>query len=268
MIVSIGENMHSYTPIDSFEVHHQPLDVISKDKKKLKGIYFFSNLDTTYATVIFVHGIRSKKEYYFERAEELANQGIATLAMDLRAHGASEGDYCTFGFHEVSDVQCFVDTLLKINGINHKIGLWGQSLGGAISLLTLAAEPRLDFGVIESTYANYPEITADYTVHTIGFRLPKFISDYNLWRATQIAEFDITNLNPEDACKKIEQPILLIHGTEDDKIDISYAHRNFEALKTTDKTFLPIPGANHQNVWKIGGDDYFKKVYTFIIESK
>jgi alpha-beta hydrolase superfamily lysophospholipase len=264
MIVTIGENTHVYKSIDEFKLTYQPLDIKAKDGKIMKGIYCASNLDTTYATVIFVHGIRSKKEYYFERAEEMANNGLATLVMDLRAHGASEGDYCTFGYNEVGDIQCFIDTLLKLKGAEHKIGLWGQSLGGAISLLTLADDTRLDFGVIESTYANYAEITEDYTVHTIGFRLPKFLSDYNLWRATQIAEFDITHLNPEEACAKIEQPILLIHGTVDDKIKIDYAHRNFKALKTTDKTFLPVEGADHMNVWKIGGATYFDKVYSFI----
>lgn len=264
MIVTIGENTHTYPPIEEFNLTFQPLDITAKDGKVMKGIYCSSNLDTTYATIIFVHGIRSKKEYYFERAEEMANEGFATLVMDLRAHGASEGDYCTFGFNEVGDIQCFIDTLLKIRGAEHKIGLWGQSLGGAISLLTLAEDSRLDFGVIESTYANYAEITEDYTVHTIGFRLPKFLTDYNLWRATQIASFDITHLNPEEACSKIEQPILLIHGTVDDKILIDYAHRNFKALKTTQKTFLQVEGADHMNVWKIGGDEYFKKVYSFI----
>ena len=91
------------------------------------------------------------------------------------------------------------------------------------------------------------------------------MNDYNLWRATQIAEFELTDLNPEDACAKIEQPILLIHGTLDDKILIDYAHRNFKALKTNLKTFLKVEGADHMNVWKIGGSAYFEKVYSFII---
>ncbi len=265
MIVVIGENTHVYDPIESFELNHFPIDVKAKDGKVMKGIYCESNLDTTFATVIFVHGIRSKKEYYFERAEEMANKGMATLLMDLRAHGASEGDYCTFGYNEVGDVQLFIDTILALKGQEHKIGLWGQSLGGAISLLTLAKDKRLDFGVIESTYANYPEIIKDYSVHTLGFSLPDFLNDYNLWRATQIAEFELTDLNPEDACAKIEQPILLIHGTLDDKILIDYAHRNFKALKTNLKTFLKVEGADHMNVWKIGGSAYFEKVYSFII---
>ena len=61
MIVVIGENTHVYDPIESFELNHFPIDVKAKDGKVMKGIYCESNLDTTFATVIFVHGIRSKK---------------------------------------------------------------------------------------------------------------------------------------------------------------------------------------------------------------
>ncbi len=262
MIVVIDRGNKEYPPITEFAINHQPLTITASDGAQIKGIYCSSNLDTTYATIVFVHGIRSKKEYYFERAEELANEGFATLVFDLRAHGESDGDYCTYGHCEVGDVQCFVDTLLKLQP-NIPIGLWGQSLGGAISLLTLAQEPRLAFGIIESTYANLNQIIKDYSYQTMGLHLG-WINDYVIWRAEQLAGFDQTQLNPEEACSKIKQPIYYVHGTADDKILIDYGHRNFNALKTTNKTFVPVESADHMNVWKTGGENYFKRIYSWV----
>jgi uncharacterized protein len=262
MIVVIDRGQKEYPPITDFDIKHQPLVISANDGAQIKGIYCQSNLDTTYATVVFVHGIRSKKEYYFERAEEMANQGIATLVFDLRAHGESDGDYCTYGQNEVGDIQCFVDTLLKLQP-NTPIGLWGQSLGGAISLLTLSKEPRLSFGIIESTYANLNQIIKDYSVQMIGFGLG-WINDYVIWRAEQMAGFDQTLLNPEEACPQIKQPIFYVHGTQDDKILIDYGQRNFKAIQSLNKLFVPVEGADHMNVWKIGGPAYFSRIYNWV----
>lgn len=71
---------------------------------------FFSK--ATSRTIILLHGIRGYKEHFSELAIRLNGKGYNTLALDLRAHGDSDGKYCTYGFYEKYDVQKAVDFLI------------------------------------------------------------------------------------------------------------------------------------------------------------
>ncbi|ARN77291.1 hypothetical protein BST97_04450 [Nonlabens spongiae] len=52
--------------------------------------------------------------------------GFNTVAMNLRAHRSSNGDFCTFGAKEKFDVQKVTQKLLQSGHQN--IGVWGQSV--------------------------------------------------------------------------------------------------------------------------------------------
>jgi alpha-beta hydrolase superfamily lysophospholipase len=229
---------------------------------KLSGLFVESNLDTTYAAIVYLHGIGGAKEHYLGKAEEMANQGYASMLVDLRAHGHSEGDYITYGYSEVDDVKRFTKAA-KLLAPKCKLGIWGQSLGGAISLQIMAADTLIDFGIIESTYTTFDEIVYSYSKRYFKINLGWF-NDYVIWRAQSLASFDKTGIHPIDACKKVKQPVLLVHGDQDKRISIDFAHANFDALACTDKKLLIVEGANHVNVWNTGGAKYKNNVLTFI----
>lgn len=192
----------------------------------------------------------------------LNRQGYNTLALDLRAHGDSEGEYCTYGYYEKYDVQRALDYLLT-KGVDSNIGVWGQSLGGAIALQTLAIEPRLKFGIIESTFSEFTTIVDDYSERMFGFSIP-FVNQYALYRASEIANFKPEEVSPQESAKKIRQPVLVAHGTADTHIKFAYGKANFDKLASDQKIFLPIEGAVHHNVWQVGGKTYFEKVFSFL----
>ncbi|MFT5055883.1 MAG: esterase/lipase [Pseudoalteromonas distincta] len=73
--------------------------------------------------------------------------------------------------------------------------------------------------------------------------------------------------NQLNIAKNIEQPILIIHGNKDKRINIQYAKSNFSKIPSSKKEFIEIENANHLNVWKIGGSKYFERVITFIEEN-
>ena len=58
--------------------------------------------------------------------------------------------------------------------------------------------------------------------------------------------------------------MLLIHGDADEKIPIAFNRDNFQALKTSDKTFYTVKGAGHEDVQAVGGADYQKKLLDFL----
>jgi fermentation-respiration switch protein FrsA (DUF1100 family) len=44
-------------------------------------------------------------------------------------------------------------------------------------------------------------------------------------------------------------PLLVIHGEEDQVIPLSNGQRLFELSPSEDKTFLPVPGAGHNDLF-------------------
>ncbi len=262
LIVSKRSSDKPYPDIREFNIHFESFPIISHDGLRLANFFCFSNLDTIKGTILFIHGIGSRKERFIPMAEALADNGFQSILIDLRAHGQSHGDYITYGYNETKDISDLItcaDTTYNLQSI----GIWGQSLGGAISLQMLAKDKRIDFGIIESTYSTFDEVIHDYSNRIVGFPLG-FLNDYVIWRAQDIANFDKVNLNPEDACLQIDQPILYVHGTEDDRIDVSYGKRNYNKIVSTDKELVLVEGANHVNVWDIGGEAYKIKCLEFL----
>lgn len=264
MITAIKGNyydLNSASFSDS-ETNGEFISFSSRDGTILKGYRIFSKLDTTKGAIILLHGIRSHKEHFITISNKIAAQGYDAIALDSRAHGESEGTHCTFGVKEKVDLKCLVDVLLQ-DSPHLSIGIWGQSLGGAIGLEALAYDSRIQYGIIESTFSDLNTITNDYLTNRIKFNLPYF-SDYLLYRAGRIADFDPYESNPFQACSRIQQPILLAHGNQDKRIKIDYGRNNFSQLQNSRSEFLEIDGANHLNIWSIGGEKYFDKVFEFI----
>ena len=230
---------------------------------KQTGFLRYSDLDIVKGTIVLVHGIRGNKEHFLPMANRLAANGYNSVAIDLRAHGESEGQYCTFGVHEKFDVIGLLDYLEKEKGLNSNFGIWGQSLGGAVSIQVLAIDSRFKFGIIESTFTDYETIANDYFQYFANFNCSPMM-DYLVYRSGQIAEFDPYDARPLEKCKQITQPVLMVHGDKDRRISIDYGKANFENLRSEKKKFLSIDGGTHLNLWQIGGDEYFQEVISFI----
>lgn len=141
-------------------------------------------IGTERETIVFLHGIRGSTYHFTPRA----SKGYNSIAIDLRAHGLSGGKFCTFGYLEKHDVQDVLNFVLSRKSANTNIGIWGQSLGGAIGLQALSIEPRLKFGIIESTFSDLSQIVYDYGNRIIPIKL-NALHKFLLWRAGLIAHF-------------------------------------------------------------------------------
>ncbi len=249
--------------VEHYSKDFKRLVIESDDGLKLAGLLLKTEQVPAKGTVILVHGIRSSKEYFLPIAQWLNQRGYHALLLDQRAHGESDGKYCTFGVQEKRDVRIWVDELVAENQEVTPIGIWGQSLGGAVALQALACDDRLEFGIIESAFSDFASIVHDYFKLFLGVEMP-FITDYLIWRAGQVAGFDPACVVPAQSAKQIQQPVFMVHGERDNRIDWHYARTNFDNLASTDKTFITYPEATHFNVWKMGGEDYFNQVEQFL----
>ncbi|MFK8105362.1 MAG: alpha/beta hydrolase [Saprospiraceae bacterium] len=238
-------------------------NIVTQDQLKLDGHWIASALDTTHSILILVHGIGGCKDHFLALAQVLSEQGIETIIFDGRAHGKSEGKYCTYGFKEKQDIVQIVDEIKKRQA-DTPLGIWGNSLGGAIALQALALDPRIEFGIIESTFTSLPQIVFDYQQRIfkgLGLRL---FSDYAIRRAGDIAGFDADGIQPIESVKQIQQPVLIAHGDTDKNIKVAYGKALFEALAAPQKEFALIENGGHFGLLATGGIAYQQQLMTFI----
>jgi uncharacterized protein len=253
-------NTSMVVPSD-YGLKYETLDVEADSNLILRG-YFIHALTEPKATVILLHGISSNKENWLDYARVLADNGFNSVVYDQRAHGKSGGTFCTFGFYEKFDVSKIVDSLHRRDAFL-PIGIQGASLGGAVALQALGHDKRLSFGIVESTFNTLENVIEEYGYDYFKFR-SRWLARHVLSKSALIARFRPFEVKPIDACRTIEQPILMVHGDVDEKIPIDFNKENFAALKSVDKEFFVVQGAGHDNVGVIGGDNYRKKIFSFL----
>jgi len=218
---------------------------------------------TPRANLIMLHGVGSCKEVYLGSAAELVKIGYNVMLWDQRAHGKSGGEFLTYGYHEKHDVSKAIDWLeAKSPGL--PTGIYGNSMGGAIAIQSMAGNPGLRFGLIESTFTDLPTVANAYGRRMSGLPLPMWLSDYVLYRAGKIAGFEPFTVRPVEAAKKVTQPVMHIHGDADANINISHAHALFAAYASTDKTLYVVENGDHADLWEKGGEGYREVWFGFL----
>lgn len=268
-VAFVVENIMPYMPISPIRrtrdadpadlKNFQTLDIEVEKGLILRG--YFAPATQAKATLILVHGIGSFKESFISFAKFLNHRHINVLLYDQRAHGKSDGKYCTFGYYEKKDISKIIDTLQKMD--TRPIGIFGASLGGAVALQALAEDKRLQFGIIESTFNTLENVVAEYGKGYFGFR-SEWLARHVLRKSAVIANFDPFSVRPSESCKQIRQPIFFAHGTDDPKIPMSFNKENFVNTASTQKIFYEVQGAKHSNLHVVGGDAYKSKLVKFI----
>lgn len=251
-----------YQPKD-YRLNGLRMEVRTKDSLLLQAYYVRSKYAKDKAIVVLLHGIGSCKEHLLGRSEYLAERGYASIAIDCRAHGKSEGDYCTFGYFEKSDISTILDDVQILDSIS-PIGVWGSSLGGAIALQAMEHDDRIQFGIVQSTFTELEEVVYAYQKRYFGGVGSRWLSNYALWRAGKIATFEPELVSPLRAAQTITRPVLILHGTADHRIPIEHGQTLFQQLKTTDKFFIPIQGGAHSNLASTNETTYFSAIEDFL----
>ena len=261
-VIEYAEDYPSGLYPSDYDLDFDRESIMVDDGIALSGYRIQSTVDNPIGTMLFLHGIGGVKEKFLEFAQFVTRQGFHCFIYDARGHGESGGQYCTFGAREKHDVVHIINYLEEM--YDEKVfAIWGNSMGGAVALQALAIEPRLEFGIVESTFADFRQIVQDYQQRFLKISLPWFINPL-LNRAGKIGRFNPDEVRPGEAARHIKQPMLIVHGSHDVRVKLAYGQEIFNNLASSDKDMYIVEGGVHHNLYENGGQAYLNYILDFI----
>jgi uncharacterized protein len=213
-------------------------------------------------TVIYLHGVSECVIVGLPMAKQLHDRGYNVFLYDSRRHGNSGGTFCTYGFYEKYDTTTVINYLVSRPDIQvGKIGLFGASMGAAIAIQVASIDSRVAAVVAESGFATLRTVFDDYQKRMI--KLPwHYLRNIVIRRSERLAHFKANAVSPLLAVKRIHVPLFIIHGTADDRIKCSYSEMVFKNANEP-KELLLLPGARHNDMAQIGGEEYTERIIAF-----
>jgi pimeloyl-ACP methyl ester carboxylesterase len=179
---------------------------------------------------VLIHGYGDAKVGAIAWAPTLSALGYHILALDMRAHGESEGAYCTAGYFERHDVSQVIDQLKQQRPEEtRKIILFGISLGAAVVAATAVLRSDLAAVVMECPYPDYELAAASHAevLGAPGMGLGKLA----FARAQRIAGADFEAVRPVDLIPRVPCPLMVIRSESDVFIDDAHAAMVEDATK-------------------------------------
>ncbi len=220
-----------------------PVQLETENGKRLFGWYIPAPGEQAPAIAI-IHGWGSSSDQLLPLAPSLHEAGHALLLLDARNHGRSDSDTFSSMPRFAEDLEHGVDWLQRQPGVDpRRVFVLGHSVGAAAALLV--ASRRHDIaGVISiAAFAHPAEVMGRQlaALHLpripIGWLVLKYIEHAIGHRFDDIA--------PVNTIKKIQAPVLLVHGEADRLVPLRDAERIYANRRDDRVEWLRLPGAGH-----------------------
>jgi hypothetical protein len=201
------------------------------------------------ANLLFFHGNGEIAADYDELGTVYNQMGINLLAVDYRGYGRSGGKpTVTAMMRDCHIIFHFVRKWLEQNNFSGPIIPMGRSLGSASVLELAATYKNLIAGlIVESGFAYAGPLLALLGIDfaSLGFKEEKGFRNV-------------------DKIKRFDKPTLIIHAEYDHIIPYSDGQTLHDACPSGDKQLLKIFGANHNDIFMRGMQEYLAAIKNIV----
>ena len=212
--------------------------------------------------IIFNHGyippdVYRTTERYIAYVDLIARSGYIVLRSDYRGHDRSEGvaggaysrpDYTVDVLNALASMKKYPDA------DPYRIGMWGHSMGGYITLRSMVISPDIRAGVIwAGVVASYPDLL--YNWRRGPTASPDSTPRPGSWRTTFVEQYGSPEENPEfwksisanSSLTDLSGPIQLHHGTSDTDVPLQFSENLFVQMLNLGEyvEFYKYEGDNH-----------------------
>jgi fermentation-respiration switch protein FrsA (DUF1100 family) len=233
---------HQYLEPKQWKLEYQDLFFKSLDGTKLHSWFFPAAAPRAKGTVVFFHGNAQNLSTHFMSMVWIQKQGYNLFIFDYRGYGKSEGVPNQEGVNLDALAALEKGRELNTQYGNGKFIVYGQSLGGMISLRALADYKELDqvdLVVQDSTFSSYT-----------GIAFNKLTSRWFLYPFSPLAYLLISNtFASEKIFDQIKRPLLVIVGEKDPVIPAKFGKKIYKGIHTTPKWIWKLPEGGHIDVF-------------------
>jgi fermentation-respiration switch protein FrsA (DUF1100 family) len=170
--------------------------------------------------VMTQHGYTSVRQRHLLKAAFLHRNGYGVLLTTTRCHDGSEGELVTWGRDEMMDLEAWYQYLLTRDDVDpDRIGMAGESFGGAMSIKYAAENSRIRAVISEGAFASLEESIEIGIGKYVPLPPPllSLLTPMIVFWAEQKAGLDVSEVEPVDWIKRISpRPVFILHGGLDD----------------------------------------------------
>ncbi|MEZ5292850.1 MAG: prolyl oligopeptidase family serine peptidase [Vicinamibacterales bacterium] len=199
-------------------------------------------LDTSrkHPAIVWIHGSGSDQNFlgwhpgayrmYYSVTQYLVQQGYVVLTPDYRGSSGYSRDWSTgvhmgLGVKDTADVAAGADYLKTLPYVDpDRIGVWGLSYGGFLTLQALNTDPTLwRCGIDVAGVVDWATYGAGYTTPRLG---------------TPVENPEIYRLSaPINFMDRLQRPLMVLHGTNDRNVQFRDSLRVIDVLLKLGKPF-------------------------------
>jgi fermentation-respiration switch protein FrsA (DUF1100 family) len=215
------------------------------------------------AVVIVLHGYGRTHHRAWRYGAFLNALGFHVFTIDFRSGRYRERKPTTLGHFEMSDAQAALDWVRGEPALaGCRVGLLGESLGGAVGLLLAGGNREIAAVVADCAFASGRQALEDSCERWA--RVPRWPS------ATLLRSLahTLTGCDPHSvdivkgASLLADRPVFIIHGENDNRFSPDQARELWRAAGSKDTLWI-IPGVGHNEGWSKQRDLYEQRVGDF-----
>ncbi|MGH7002095.1 MAG: alpha/beta hydrolase, partial [Stellaceae bacterium] len=220
----------------------RPVSLTTRDDVTLSG-WLYPVADGQAPWVLCFGSTRSDLAREAPRLRWLQSLGYNAVGFDYRGYGFSGGK--PDGAAMRRDVVALYDEVArKLAPSGAKIVVEGLAVGSQFAIHVAAVRPVAGM-ILQSPLSSAQAQVAWYQHHGAGL-LGKIVH----YEPSQGWE---TLVQGEREIREVHAPLLVIHGTDDEIVPIGEGQAVFAASPATDKEFVPVLGAHHDDIGFSGG---------------